>query len=828
MSRFSLPTETPWRLALFVFLLSGVLLLEAPTAWGQQPSSSPLYLDSTRSVEARVQDLLSRMTLEEKVAQIQARWLSYRGKLFDDQGRFRPDSAEALFPHGIGEVARPSERQITAIGSRGPRELANYTNRVQRWFVEETRLGIPVLFHEEALHGLNATGATSYPQAIALTGTWNPELMETIYTSVAAETRSRGAQHVLSPVVDIVQDPRWGRTGETLGEDPYLAAQIGMEMIRGFQGAGPGIGEDHVMATLKHMAGHGTPEGGMNVGTTHMGERELREMLLFPFEAAIKKAGAGAVMASYNEVDGIPSHANRHMLGDILRGEWGFNGIVVSDYGAIGQLHTLHRVAGDLTAAGHKALQTGVDIELPDPNAYPKLVEEVRAGRVDEALVDTAAARILRAKFRLGLFEDPYVDPDRAERVAGRDRQEKLALRAARQALTLLTNDGVLPLTEKSIDQLAVIGPHAGEALLGGYSGKPPRTASPLEGLRTHLGEQASVQYAEGVRITEDSTFTDATGTVFDSTRSVTRWRSDPVVRASAESNARRRTKAVQVARNSDVAVLVLGGNEATGGEAWSENHLRDRASLEPVGPQAELVRAVKETGTPTIVLVQGSRPLAIGDIASTADAVLQGWYLGQEGGHALADVLFGKVDPGGRLPVTMPRSAGHLRAYHNHKPSARRGYLFSSAEPLFPFGHGLSYTSFAYSDLQVAPKTVQAGDTVRVEVRVENTGDRAGTEVVQLYTRDVISSVTKPVKELSGFKRVRLEAGAAKTVTFHLPVNLLGLYDRDMNYVVEPGTIEVRVARSAANVQLEGTFEIGGETQSVDQKAFTTPATVR
>src|SRR6184192_3464311 len=767
------------------------LALVAATASAQAPAP---YLDPAQPVERRVDDLLGRMTLEEKVAQMLCLWQGKRA-ITDRDGRFDPARAPKWFRIGVGRIERPGE-------SHGARAEAEYTNAIQRWVKDTTRLGIPVLFHEEALHGLEAEQATSFPQAIALASTWNPELVERVFAA-AAEARARGVHQVLAPVVDVARDPRWGRIEETYGEDPYLAARIGVAAVRGFQGTEAVVGPAHVLATLKHMTGHSQPESGTNVGPAPYGERTLRDVFLYPFEVVIKEAGARSVMPSYNEVDGIPSHANRWLLHDVLRGEWGFDGVIVSDWFAIAQLDEVHHVAADVAEAARRALAATVDIELPDVQAYGTLVDQVRQGRVPEAAVDSAVRRLLRPKFELGLFEKPFVDPDRADRLSGADTSRSLALTAARQAITLLKNDrALLPLRADRLSRVAVIGPHAAEVLLGGYAGGPRHTVSILEGIRTRLGPRAKVEYAEGTRITEDSTFTREPQPHVGGTRSHARWGADRVVPADSGSNARRRAAAVTLARRSQVAIVVVGDNEMTSREAYAANHLGDRADLGLPGQQEELVRAVLATGTRTVLVLIHGRPLSIPALVDRVPAILDGWYLGQETGTAVAEALFGDINPGGKLPVTVARHVGQLPVFYNYKPSGRRGYLFDTTRPLFPFGYGLSYTRFAYANLRVMPARIGTHEPTAVSVDVTNTGTRAGDEVVQLYIRDAVSMATRPVKELRGFRRVPLQPGETRTVTFEIGPEQLAYHGPDMKRVVEPGQFEVMVGGNSVDVQ--------------------------
>lgn len=785
-------------------------LVAAPGALCAQPAAGAaraLYRDAAQPVEARVRDLLGRMTLEEKVAQMQSIHAEKR-RLMGPDGRFSADSAAQRLALGIGRVERTSE-------GHGPAEHARLNNAVQRFLVERTRLGIPALMHEEALHGLMARDATSYPQAIALASAWDPALVERIFAAVAAEARARGAHQLLAPVVDVAREPRWGRTEETYGEDPYLAGRLGVAAVRGLQGRSPGrdatLGPAHVIATLKHLVGHGQPESGGNISPAPYGERTLREVFLPPFEMAVREAGAMSVMPSYNELDGIPMHANARVLQGILRGEWGFGGTIVSDWGALPELMRIHHVAADTAAAARRGLEAGVDVELPDRGVYTALPALVRAGQVPMALVDSAVARTLRHKVLLGLFERPYVDEGAVARSVGTPATRALAEEAARKAMVLLKNDGVgggaplLPLDRTRLRTVAVVGPNAAETLLGGYSETPLRSVNILDGIRRKVGPGVRVLHAEGARITEP--VVNPEHPARGGTNSPARWHTNSFTLASPAENARRIQEAVAAVRQSDVAVVVVGDNELMAREAWSPAHLGDRTSLELPGEQNALVRAVLATGKPTVVVLVHGRPLAVTYLADSVPAILDAWYLGQETGTAVADALFGDVNPGGKLPVSIARSVGHLPVFYNRKPSTRRGYLFERTDPLFPFGHGLSYTTFRIgaprlARAQIAAERVAAGDSVAVAVEVTNTGRRPGDEVVQLYLRDLVSSVTRPVMELKSFERVTLRPGETRTVTFRVPPAALALWDPAMRRVVEPGDFDVMVGASSAAVQ--------------------------
>jgi beta-glucosidase len=746
---------------------------------------APAYRDPKRPVEERVTDLVGRMTLHEKIAQLEGTWqnrgnLKDQNQLFvDEHGGFLPERAAVVLKNGLGQMSRPSEQ-------RGPRAMAEFTNTMQKWMKENTRLGIPVLFHEECLHGHAALKGTSYPQAIALASTWDEALVHDVFSAVAMEVRSRGAQECLAPVLDLARDPRWGRTEETYGEDPYLVSHIGVAAIRGFQGNGPYIDKSHVMATAKHFAVHGQPEGGTNVGPGNYSERVIREYFLKPFEAAVKEGHVQTVMASYNEIDGIPSHSNKHLLDDVLRHEWGFDGLLVSDYFGITELRTVHSIVGSNEAAAKLALESGVDIELPFADAYPSLIEQVNQGKVSEELVDRAVRRVLRTKFLTSLFDDPYVDPDDAERITNSAEHQQLALKAAHEAIILLKNQrNLLPLEKSKYQRIAVIGPNAADVHLGGYSNKPGRGISVLDAIKAKVGSSSQVLYAEGCKITE----------------SLPDWDADRVVLGDASLNAKRIEDATKVAKKADLVILVLGENEQTSREAWAKNHLGDRDSLDLLGDQDQLVKEILATGKPTIVLLLHGRPNSINYIGQHVPAILEGWYLGQEGGIAVADVLFGDYNPGGKLPISVPRSVGQLPDYYYQKPSAKRGYLGSSTEPLFPFGWGLSYTAFRYSNLGVAQDTIGPEGQTKVSVDITNTGTTRGDEVAQLYIRQKISSVTRPIKELRGFHRISLNPGETKTVEFTLGPKELSFLNREMQRVVEAGIFEVMAGGNSVDL---------------------------
>jgi len=777
-------------------ILCAVLLSASPSAAQAPSTSAAVYKDPSQPVDRRVEDLLARMTLDEKVAQLETVWES-KAKLQTPTGDFSPALASQNFPNGIGGFARPSDyRGVTqsngAAGASGEavnrdaRQTAEFVNAAQHWAVEHTRLGIPILMHEESLHGYVARGATSFPQAIALASTWDPGLVTQVFSVAAREARARGATLVLAPVVDVARDPRWGRIEETYGEDPYLVTQMGLAAIRGFQGPTLPLPADKVFVTLKHFTGHGWPENGTNVGPAHLGERELREVFFPPFEAAVKTFPIQSLMASYNEIDGIPSHANSWLLNDVLRREWGYKGAVVSDYYGIRELVTRHHLYSDVKDAADRTIHSGVDVETPDPEGYAKLPELVREGRVPMALIDQAVRRVLKLKFEAGLFEHPYPDVATAQAKTATPDAVALARIAADRAIVLLKNDrGLLPLDASKIHRMAVLGTHAKDTPIGGYSDVPRHVVSVLEGIQEAGKGRFAVDYSEGVRLTESRC-----------------WSCDEVKLVPAAVNRKLIAAAVQTAKKADVVVMVLGGNEQTSREGWAETHLGDRSSLDLVGQQEDLAKAIFALHKPTVVILLNGRPLSVNYLAANAPALLEGWYLGQETGHGVADVLFGKVNPGGKLPVSIARSVGQLPVFYDHKPTSRRGYLFDTTAPLYPFGYGLSYTSFAISAPRVLTPTVPTNQPARIAVDVANTGSRAGDEVVQLYIHDDEASVTRPVIELKRFQRVMLQPGEHRTVTFELTPDDLALWNPGMVKVVEPGTFTISAGPNSVDLE--------------------------
>ncbi len=783
------------RFLLIVFIIISSLF------WSGCNTGDVSYKDPTLPIDERVNDLLSRMTLEEKAWQM----VSVNNEVKDSieispDGSINIDKIKSLLPYGVGQITRLSETKggdsQTSRSERAPLtpyENAELANELQKFFVEETRLGIPAIFHEECLHGMVASHATSTPHPIAMAGTFNTELVEEVYSMIAKETRLRGGHQALTPVVDIARDARWGRIEETFGEDPYLAGEMGTAVIKGFQGDATFKNKDRIVGTLKHFAAHGQPEGGTNTAPANYSERILREIHFYPFKEAIQSGGALSVMTTYHELDGVPINANKWLVRDILRDEWGFEGFVVSDYYSIREMHErygigAHRVARDGKHAAELAIKAGVNIELPNPDCYKYIFELVEEGTIPESMIDELVGPMLRVKFQLGLFEDPYVEPDKAQAYSGSEGNRELAKEAALQAITLLQNkNNIAPLNMASIKNLAIIGPNADRVNLGGYAGIPNYYSTMLAAIRDKVGNTVNVRYAEGCRITIGGS-----------------WVEDKITFPDPEEEKIKIAEAVKIARESDIIVLGLGGNEQTSREAWNIYHMGDRANLQLVGMQDELINALSTTGKPIIAFLFNGRPLVFNNLIEKADAIFECWYLGQEAGHAIADILFGDYNPGGKLAISFPRSVGHIPVYYNHKPSARRGYFNDDVSPLYPFGYGLSYTSFELSNLRISKQEIKKDENLEILVDIKNTGNLEGDEVVQLYIRDEISTVTRPVKELKDFKRIHLLAGESKTVTLSITPDKLAFYDINMNFVVEPGEFVALVGTSSDNKDLQ------------------------
>jgi len=765
-----------------------VLVLAGAVALGASPER-PAYLDPSVPIDARVEDLLSRMTLEEKVGQMNMPCV-YEGRLGKSVAakteacrRFAAGTHEPGLGPGGGFFTLPN-----TILHEGPRQQALFLNELQE-IARKTRLGVPLLQTEEGTHGLMCSGGTVFPEGLALGSTWDMGLLAEVYAVAAREARAIGVHQIFTLVVEPNRDPRLGRNQEGYSEDPWLVARIAETIVRAVQGRDVSA-PDKVVAGLCHYPGQSQPASGLERGAMEISERMLRETFLPPWVAGIRGAGALGVMATYPAIDGVPVHASEKILTRILRDELGFEGLVLSEGGGLSTL-LYEGLAPTMKEAGPLALKAGVDVGISYEEAYMgALVENVRQGRVPEALVDRAVRRILRQKMRLGLFEKALVDPERAAATVHTPEHRELALRAAREGIVLLKNErDVLPLG-KGLREIAVVGPNADDARnqLGDYTAEVvlQDVTTVLEGLRAKVGPRTRVRYVKGCDVIGDAT--------------------DEIAAA------------VAAARQAEAAVVVLGENEwHAPGKTGTNGEGFDVASLDLTGRQEELLKAVHATGTPTVLVLVNGRPLSIRWAAEHVAAIVEAWLPGERGGEAVADVLFGDHEPEGRLPVTIPRHVGQLPAAYDHKPSKAywirdgwgKPYADMSPEPLFEFGHGLSYARFAYANLRIAPVAIDRDGAVEVSVDVANVGKRPGKEVVQLYLRDPLASVVVPVQRLRGFEKVALGPGGTKTVHFTLRPDDLALLDAGLRWVVEPGAFEVGVGSSSREIHLRGRFEV-------------------
>jgi beta-glucosidase len=764
-------------------ILTWVIFLNAETQ-----TSDLRYQDPDLPVDERVEILISQMSLEEKVGQL--RQVNLSSEI--ENKEFKAGAFQRMFGvGGAGTLESPFFHT---------EDVARAYNEAQKFLVEETRLGIPGLLIAECLHGHLAVGSTIFPQSIGLGSTWNPVLIERMGSAIALEASSVGVKQALAPVLDLAKDPRFGRVEECYGEDPFLVSQMGVAFIKGMQ-TGNSREEDRVMCMAKHFAAYPVPNGGINLGPALIGERELRSYHLPPFRAAVQEANVQAIMPSYNELDGIPAHINSFLLKDILREEWGFKGFVFSDYEGIAMLHYFQKVASSNADAALQSFLAGVDLEAPSDDCFKHLIPLVKNGTLDETLVDQAVRRILTAKFKAGLFENPYVDVDRISSVINRKEHIELAQEIAEESIVLLKNDNnVLPLEDARQLRLAVIGPNADRVQFGDYSYSKRKEdgVTVREGIQEYVDED-NLLYAEGCDLTD----LDKSGF----------------------------SAAVECVEKSDIAVVVVGGTSAIlSGIGWGggTNDINtcgegfDRSSLGLPGVQLDLIKELKKTGKPLVVVLLNGRAYSIPWIKEHADGIIEAWYPGEKGGDAIANILFGKVNPSGKLTVSFPRSAGHCPSNYNYKPSGHgfyykpgsvekpgRDYVFSTPEPLFAFGYGLSYTDFTLSNISLEMEKLSLSDTLRIEFDLENIGKVKGKEVVQVYVRDLVSSVTTPVKELKGYKKIELGAGEKRRVGIEIPVSSLTLINREMIELVEPGEFEIMIGNSSDNISYQSRIEV-------------------
>jgi len=777
------------------------------------------HMDANLSVEARVSALMAEMTLDEKIAQLGSFWI-YE---ILDKSAFSSAKAEKLMRNGIGHITR-----MGGASNVKPTESVVLANSIQKYLIDHTRLGIPAVIHEECCSGYMAYGATVFPQAIGVASMWEPKLVEEMADVIRRQMRSVGAHHALSPVLDVTRDARWGRVEETFGEDPYLVARMGVAYVRGLQGE---TLQNGIVATGKHFVGYGMSEGGMNWAPPHIAAREMRDVYLFPFEAAVREGKMASMMNAYHELDGVPCGSSKELLTTILRDEWGFDGTVVSDYFAITMLDEYHHVAANKQEAAFTALDAGLDVELPFTDSYGNpLREAVLAGKIPESLVDVSLRRVLTQKFALGLFDQPYVD--NVAVVFDTPDERKLARELAQKSMVLLKNEGNLLPLSKTLGSIAVIGPNADSIrnLFGDYA-YPAHVETLLE-----LRNKKNVfnqPLPEGIHAVED--FIPAVSVLagikaqVSTTTQIHYAKGCGINDASTDGFA----EAVEAARQAEVAIVVVGDkggltDDCTSGEA------RDRADLQLPGVQSQLVKAIYDTGTPIVLVMINGRPVSLGWIADSVSAILEAWFPSEEGGNAVADVLFGDVNPGGKLPITFPISVGQVPIFYGHKPSGGRShwkgdYVDTSSKPLFPFGFGLSYTQFEFNNLRTDSASAPIGGGINIQVDVTNVGERSGDEVVQLYTRQNATSVTRPVKELKGFQRVTIDPHQTKTVSFSLKVNQLGFYDQAHRLVIEPGKIQILVGNSSQDTNCTGEFEIlGTKTEIHTGKAFFSQSRVK
>jgi beta-glucosidase-like glycosyl hydrolase len=774
------------------------------------------YQDRTKSISERVKDLLGRMTIDEKIAQMHAFWMilsedgNHQMRSNDEFTRSSdPDRLQRLLGFGLGQITRP-------LGSHGvdARRGVRALNRLQQFLCQETRLGIPAISHEECLNGLMARGSTMFPSALAYSSTWNPDLIQKVGEIIGLEARSIGCHQGLAPVLDVSRDVRWGRTEETFGEDPYLVGVLATRYVRGLQGPNRDF-----LATLKHFAGHSFSEGGRNHAPVHLGWRGLNDTFLLPFEMAVKQANAGSVMPAYHDIDSLPCHSSRHLLTEVLRDQWGFSGLVVADYVGVSLLYRDHRVAADAAEAAALAFNAGLDIELPGEDCAVHLKTALERDQITMNKIDEIVGRVLTEKFRLGLFEHPYADEEKI--VLSTPEALEVAGEVGRQSIVILENNGILPLEPGQAKRVALIGPTASDpmALLSGYSfpvhliindltEAADDIVTPLAAFREKFGA-SNVSYAQGCPILEERR---AGAPVFPG--DVTNNRADLDRRSPISQRVDLIPEAVTNASNADVAIVCVGDlaglfQTGTVGEG------SDTDSLALPGVQQQLLEAVVATGTPTIVVLTGGRPYNIGALQSRVAALVIAFAGGPRGGQALVDVLSGQVEPTGRLTVSVPKSAGAMPYFYNHKLKSAGTPIALHFGSKYPFGYGLSYTRFEYRDLRVAQDRVEIGTgEIVISFLLTNTGERPGTEVPQLYIRDNLASVVRPVKELRAFSRVSLSPGQTAEVTFRVPVDMLNFTGLSGQRMVEPGVFELQVGASSADIRLWTGVNVTGQTR--------------
>lgn len=763
------------------------------------------YKNPEFSVEERVNDLIQRMTIEEKVNQMLK--VEVGNLEQDEKGRITRESLDNLFKgQSFGSLDYPPWIDINNVTDI--EGIAGFSQATDQYSRENTRLGIPVIQLElGGMHGPLVKGATIFPQVLGQGSTWNRELIKKMAQVIAREASLVGYDQAFAPLFDLARDPRYGRVEECFGEDPFLVGEMGKAFVIGMQGD-PEITKDyiqdnHLISTAKHYVGYSVPIAGINKAPVEVGPRDLRNLYLYPFEKAVREANVYSIMPSYNELNGIPMHANKHLLRDVLRKEFGFEGYVFADYSALEMMQTTHKITTTKAETAVLALKAGIDHEGSD-YSYSKLIDLAKQDRNIEVLVDDAVRNILRVKFKAGLFDKPYRVPKNINKLVHTEKDVKLARQVAEESIILLKNhENLLPLNLSDLKSIAVIGPNADQVQYGDYSLTIDNATgvTVLEGIKNIVKDKVTINYARGCDISslDNSGFEEA----------------------------------INAAEKSDVVILVIGGtSNLINGIAWDELPEKgvfptsgeefDRAQLTPPGIQPELIQAIYKTGKPIVMVMVHGRAYSIKWEKEHIPAILDAWYPGEQGGNAIADILFGKVSPSGKLTVSVPQSAGHVPVFYNYKPTGRgvantpgsprkpgKNYVFSSTEPLFPFGFGLSYTQFEYSDLVIDQKELMETDSIKLSVRVKNIGDIIGKEVIQVYINDVVSSVTTPVMVLKEFKKEEIAPGETITLTFSIPCYELGIWDQDMNYVIEPGKFEIMIGASAEDIRLRDSIKI-------------------
>ena len=761
--------------------------------------------------EQRVEEILSQMNISEKISQLTGYWM---GKFFLIDDDYLPDREKCeVYLNEIGHLGRPCDRYQYETGIGWPYRTAEgateFVNKLQKYAVEFSRFDIPILCHEECLHGYIAAESTCFPQPIALASSWDEDLIERVYSIAAREVRAAGAHMGLTPVLDVARDARWGRVDETFGEDPYLIGRLGVAAVNGLQGRELPLAKDKIFATLKHFIGHSMPESGRNLAPINYSPYHLREVFIAPFETVLNKTNIQFVMPSFNEINGEAVHGSKQLLTDLLRGELNFEGLIVSDYMAINNIRSEHCTAKDNKEACEMSFNAGVDLEYGDKVTFMHMEELVNEGRIDVADIDCSVKKVLRLKFLAGLFDNPYVDAENAKDIVNNQEAQAVALEAAQKACTLLKNkNDLLPINPGAFKNIAVIGPNADHVVTGGYSTDRLKNETTIfQGIKSKLPDH-NVQFSIGVRLTESEDI----------------W-NDNVPLYSEEKNRTHILEAVELAEGSDLVVLVLGENTVTAREAWHFTHPGDRDSLDLLGQQEDLLKAMIDTGKKIILVLNHARPMTINYAVKNVPAIIDCWYCGQATGEAVADVILGNVSPGGRLPISIPRSVGQVPCFYNRRKSSTMPYLYAESSPLFPFGFGLTYTQFEYSELQLNAERVHLNQTVSASVTLTNIGQREGVEVVQLYINDVVSKKTRPDIELKGFKRVSLEPGESVEVNFSIGFDEL-CYHRDDCKVVEPGEFQIMIGPNSAVYQMKE-LEVLPVDVTVDQQENSVETTV-